>query len=172
VIAPQPSGGRKRRREAALARIGRRSSGHVFSASFDQLRREVERACGRQTGWEARVAAGIQAALEFAAAHPGETRALTIDARGTGSAANRQDDVISYFTRLLVDAVPSEKLYPITTDRAMVASIAMVVRSHLVSGSARDLPELAPDLIYLILMPYTGLAAARREAERSSLLGQ
>ncbi len=49
----------------------------------------------------------------------------------------------------------------------MIASITMIVRSHLVTGSAKQLPELAPDLVYLILMPYTGLARARREAERS-----
>jgi hypothetical protein len=36
-----------------------------------------------------------------------------------------------------------------------------------VSGSVRHLPELAPDLAYMILMPYAGQAGARRETERS-----
>ena len=76
--------------------------------------------------------AGVRAALEFAAAHPGEARALTIEARGDDAAVDRQDDVIAYFTQLLRDAAPSEKLFPIAADRAMVASIVMIVRSHLV----------------------------------------
>ena len=151
--AAHPNGSRTSRREAAPAPIGRRAQGEGFSTSFGQLQGEVEGACGRVTGWEARVAAGVRAALEFAAANPAEARALTIEAR----AADRQDDVIAYFTQLLHDAAPEEKLFPIAADRAMVASIAMIVRSHLVIGSAKRLPELAPDLAYLILLPYRGL---------------
>jgi hypothetical protein len=157
VIAPQSNGARKSRREAAPAPIGRRAQGESFSTSFAQLQRQVESACCRQAGWEARVVAGIRAALEFAAANPGEARALTIEARSSDSVADRQDDVIAYFTSLLHDAVPAEKLFPIAADRAMVASITMIVRSHLVAGSAKQLPELAPDLAFMILMPYTGL---------------
>ena len=48
--------------------------------------------------------------------------------------------MIAYFTQLLRDAAPDEKLFPIAADRAMVASIAMIVRSHLVIGSAKQLP--------------------------------
>jgi hypothetical protein len=167
LIPAQPNGARKSRREAAPPPIGRRAQGEGFSTSFDRLQREVEGACGRQTGWEARVVAGVRAALEFAAAHPAETRALTIEARGADSLVDHQDEVIAYFTALLGAVAPAEKLFPITTDRAMISSIAMIIRSHLVNGSAKDLPELTSDLVYLILMPYVGLAGARREAERS-----
>ena len=156
--AVHTNGSRTSRREAAPAPIGRRAQREGFSTSFGQLQGEVEGACRRVTGWEARVAAGVRAALEFAAAHPAEARALTIEARADDSAAvDREDDVIAYFTQLLHDAAPGEKLFPIAADRAMVASIAMIVRSHLVIGSAKRLPELAPDLAYLILLPYRGL---------------
>ena len=53
----------------------------------------------------------------------------------------------------------------------MVASIAMIVRSHLVSGSVSQLPDLAPDLAYMILMPYAGQAGARRETGASGVSG-
>jgi hypothetical protein len=162
VAGPQASGGRKSRREAAPAPIGRRAQGESFSDSFDQLQREVREACGRERAWEARVVAGVRAALEFAAAHPGEARALTIDASADDVAVDRQDDVITYFTQLLGEAAPSQKLFPIAADRAMVASIAMIVRSHLVSGSVRQLPDLAADLAYMVLMPYAGQAGARQ----------
>ena len=155
--ALHPNGSRTNRREAAPPPIGRRAQGEGFSTSFGQLQGEVEGACRRVTGWEARVAAGVRAALEFAAAHPAEARALTIEARSADPAVDREDDVIAYFTQLLHDAAPDEKLFPIAADRAMVASIAMIVRSHLVIGSAKQLPDLAPDLAYLILLPYRGL---------------
>jgi hypothetical protein len=168
AVAPQPNGGRKSRREAAPAPIGRRAQGEEFSSSFDQLQREVREACGRESEWEARIRAGIRAALEFAAAHPGEARALTIEASSADSPVDRQDDVIAYFVGLLGEAAPPERLFPIAADRAMVAAIAMIVRSHLVSGSAGLLPELAPGLAHMILMPYTGLAGARHEAEAAA----
>ena len=156
-MAPQSNGGRTSRREAAPAPIGRRAQGEDFSASFDRLKSLVESACAGEAGWEAMVTAGIRAALEFAAANPGEARALTIEARVAGAAGDRQDEVITYFTDLLTAAAPAEKLFPIAANRAMVASIAMVVRSHLVIGSAKQLPGLAPDLANLALMPYTGV---------------
>ena len=137
VVGAQASEARTSRREAAPAPIGRRTQGESFATSFDQLQREVREACGREESWEARVVAGVRAALEFAAAHPGETRALTIEAAAVDAAVDRQDDVIAYFTQLLGEASPAEKLFPIAADRAMVASIAMIVRSHLVSGSVR-----------------------------------
>jgi hypothetical protein len=171
VAATQASGGRKARREAAPAPIGRRAQGESFAASFEQLQREVREACGREEAWEARVVAGVRAALEFAAAHPGETRALTIEAGAADASVDRQDKVITYFTRLLGESAPSEKLFPIAADRAMVASIAMIIRSHLVSGSVRRLPDLAPDLAYMILMPYAGQASARREAGAAGTSG-
>jgi hypothetical protein len=172
VAGPQASGGRKSRREAAPAPIGRRAQGESFSDSFDQLQREVREACGRERAWEARVVAGVRAALEFAAAHPGEARALTIEAGAADVAVDRQDDVIAYFTMLLRQAAPPQKLFPIAADRAMVASIAMVVRSHLVSGSVKQLPDLAPDLAYMILMPYAGGAASRRETGPGATSGR
>src|SRR5262249_11550369 len=153
AIAPQSNGGRTSRREAAPAPIGRRTQGEPFATSFEQLQGEVREACGREEAWEARVVAGVRAVLEFAAAHPGETRALTIEAGGADAAVDRQDEVISYFTGLLGEAAPAEKLFPIAADRAMIAAVAMIVRSHLVSGSVKQLPDLAPDLAYMILMP-------------------
>jgi hypothetical protein len=135
-----------------------------FSASFELLRKEVRKACARHTQWETRVSAGIQAALEFAAANPGRARALVVDGRG-----DRQDEVIEHFTEMLVDVAPPDR-FPISTDRAIVGSIATMVRSHLLADSAGQLPRLAPDLVYLALMPYVGLVGARRGADKAALL--
>jgi hypothetical protein len=172
LVGAQLGEARTSRREAAPTPIGRRTRGESFAASFDQLQREVGEACGREETWEARVVAGVRAVLEFAAAHPGETRALTIEAAAVDAAVDRQDDVIAHFARLLHATSPSGKLFPIAADRAMVASIAMIIRSHLVSGSVRRLPDLAPDLAYMILMPYAGQAGARRETGAAGTSGR
>jgi hypothetical protein len=41
----------------------------------------------------------------------------------------------------------------------------MVVRGHLLAGSTDLLPGLSGELVYMALMPYAGLAGARRWAE-------
>jgi hypothetical protein len=148
--------------EAARARRGNAE----FLPSFAALQEAIARACAGKTPWEAKVAAGVRAALEFAAAHPDATRALTIRARReAGEAGDREQELIRYFSRLLGDVTPAEVRYPISTDEGLIESIATAVRGHLVSGDAGGLPALAPELTYLALMPYTGMAGARRWAE-------
>lgn len=151
--------------EAARARRGSAE----FLPSFAALQEAIVRACAGSTEWEAKVAAGVRTALEFAAAHPDAARALTIHARReAGAAGDRERELIRHFSRLLSDVTPAEARYPISTDEGLIESIATAVRGHLVSNAAGDLPALTPELTYLALMPYTGMAGARRWAETST----
>jgi hypothetical protein len=151
----------------AAARV--RTAGPEFSTSFGALRDAVRRACAAETQWQARVVVGLRAVLEFAAANPAGACALTIQARrGNPAEPDRQDEVIAYFAAVLGEVTPEDKLVAIPrTDEGLVDSIATVVRAHLIAGMAEQLPGLVPDLVYLALMPYTGLAEARRWASAS-----
>jgi hypothetical protein len=122
--------------------------------------------CEQHAEWEARVVAGVRAALEFAAAQPAAARAVFVRARGEGSGErDRQDEVIAYFTELLEGAAPSRKRFPIATDQAIVEAVATMIRAQLLGGTENRLRELTADVVYLALMPYTGLDAAKRWAE-------
>jgi hypothetical protein len=143
-----------------------------FLASFVALQGAVSRACARHDEWQAKVAAGVRAALEFAAADPAGAHALTIDARRQRlEEGDREQEVVGYFASLLADVAPAEKRFPISTDEGAVEAIAMVARGHLLAGTAERLPELAPELIYLALMPYTGLSEARNWTESPAVAG-
>lgn len=151
----------------AAARV--RTAGPDFSTSFSALQDAVRRACAAETQWQTRVVVGLRAVLEYAAADPAGARALTIQARrGNPAEADRQDQAIAYFAALLGEVTPEDKVVAVSrTDEGLVDSIATVVRAHLIAGMAEHLPGLLPDLIYLALMPYTGLAEARRWASAS-----
>jgi hypothetical protein len=137
-----------------------------FLTSFVALQDAVSTACGEQAEWQAKVAAGIRAALEFAAADPAAVHALTIDARRQApDDGNRAEEVVRYFAGMLGNVAPAERRFPISTDEGTIEAIAMVIRGQLLSGTTDELPELAPDLTYLALMPYMGLAEARRRTE-------
>jgi hypothetical protein len=137
-----------------------------FLPSFVALQGAVSRACAREEEWQAKVAAGIRSALEFAAGDPAAAHALTIDARRQPvEAGDREQEVIGYFAGLIADVAPGERRFPISTDEGTIESIAMLTRGHLLAGTTDQLPGLATEVTYLALMPYTGLAAARRWTE-------
>jgi hypothetical protein len=143
---------------ATPAAAQRSNGAPEFAPSFQRLRDAVQTACAYHSEWEAKVGAAICAALEFAAAYPAAARAITDRANDL---SDRAGDVVSYFARLLADVAPEGERYTISTDEAIVESIAILVRGHLLAGTTDELPELAPELIWLTLLPYTGSAGAR-----------
>ncbi len=117
--------------------------------------------------------AGIQAVLEFAAADPQGAHALTIDARRhPAGEVDLEQETIVYFAGLLRQVVRVERRVAVSTEQALVESIATVVRGHLQLGTTDQLPELAPELIYITLMPYLGISEARRWASSSTVSGR
>jgi hypothetical protein len=134
-----------------------------FAASFEELERTIAEACAMEEGWEARVAAGIRGALEFAAADPARARILVVVPR------QRQEEVVERLMSLFSEIVPTQQRSQISNDWAILWSIATVAKTHLLGNAAGRLPSLAPDLLYLALMPYAGSAAAERAAKRLEL---
>lgn len=127
-------------------------------------------ACERQGEWEAKVVAGIQTMVEFAAASPTKALALTVEARRpTSDHRIPANEVIAHFAGLLSGLAPGERRAAISTDEAIVEAIALIVRGHLLAGTADQLPEAAPDLVYLALIPYLGLAETRGWAKALAL---
>ena len=112
-----------------------------FLPSFAALKDHVARACAGEEAWEAQVVAGIRAVLEFAAADPQGAHALTVDARRrTGGEVDLEQEAIDYFAGLLRQAVKVERRFAISTEEAVVESIATIIRGHLQLGTADELP--------------------------------
>jgi hypothetical protein len=156
--SPPPGGGL-----SAAARV--RTRAPDFSASFLALKDVVRNACAAETEWQARIAVGLRAVLEFAASDPAAARALTIQARrGDPKEADRQDQVLAYFAELLSEIAPAETRFAVSTDQGIVDSVATIVRGHLLGRTEDQLPGLAPELVYVALLRYTGFTEARRWA--------
>ena len=124
--------------------------------------------------WEARVVAAIQAALRFAAAEPAMAHALIVHGRrerdGEGR-GDREREIVAHFAAALAAVAPPRSRHSISTDEGVIEAIAAVIRGHLQAGAPERLPAIAPDLVYLALMPYVGLNDARRWAESAELSG-
>ena len=132
-----------------------------FPVSLAQLQTAVSAGCDSQDGWPDNFAAGIRAALEFAAANPSAARALTV----CGPEGSRSDPALTQvFAGELGRCVPPEYQPPAPSDGAVIASITSVVSDYLRWDRAESLHEIAPHLVYLALLPFVGFSEAQRLA--------
>jgi len=138
----------------------------AFDSAFAALQVRIESACADAGAWAERVAAGIRAAFEWAAAEPAAAQLLTNDALAGGSAGfERYERMIAYVAELLEpgreQAIHGERL-PEITERAMASGVAMLVAQRLSLGKQAELPPLAGEAIQFVLTPYLGSVEARR----------
>jgi len=117
---------------------------------MEALEKAVMRSCRKQDAWQAKIAAGVHAALVYASKNPGPASALDFD------------HAIGHFSEMLGEVAAAAPRHPASTDRAVVGSIAAVINGHLRAGTAASLPGVAEDMIELSLLPYVGFDAARR----------
>ena len=142
----------------------------AFEVGFAELQVRIESACMAEAEWPARVADGIRAALEWAAAEPGAAGVLTNEALAAGKPGfARYERMVSYIAELLApgraEAEHGERL-PELTERAMASGVAMLVAQRLSLGREAELPALAAEATQFVLTPYLGTAEARRVAWR------
>lgn len=143
----------------------------AFEPAFARLQIRIETACVGASGWPAQVAAGIRAALAFAAADPASAEALTNDALAAGKDGYaRYDRMLAHFgERLLPGRAlhPDGERLPEIVEKAMVGGIATLIAQRLTAGREAELSALAPEAIQFVLTPYLGAAEARRVATAS-----
>lgn len=140
----------------------------AFEAAFARLQVRIETACAAEAEWPDQVAAGIRAALAFAATDPASAGALTNDALAAGKPGfARYDRMIAHFgERLLPGRAlrPEGERLPEIAERAMTGGLAMLIAQRLDMGRAAELPALAEEAIQFVLTPYLGTEEARRFA--------
>lgn len=133
-----------------------------FGRCRARLELAVASACDHDLDWPSAVAAGVHAAVEFAATDPAAALVLTAAANGRSSDGDPEfSALVDHFANLLSSAAPPAN--PRLPDAPVViARIARQVKLQIEVGRAERLMEIAPDLAFLALMPYVGYASARR----------
>jgi hypothetical protein len=140
----------------------------AFEAAFARLQIRLETACAGESDWPAATAAGIGAALEFAAGDPAAVRVLTSDALANGKLGfAHYGRLISYLRDLLLPGrteCPGAERLPPETERALAGGVAMLVAQRVDLGRHAELPGLAGEATQFVLTPYLGIDEARRVA--------
>jgi AcrR family transcriptional regulator len=146
-----------------------------FLAAFDEALQHAEAVVvsvyGSGGAWQARLRAGLTALLEFLDSDRAAARLLIVESLAAGqSALERRRRMISRLIPI-VEQGSNEARTVVQEEGALTAegvigAVLSVLHARLVQEEPGRLLELAGPLMGMIVLPYLGLAAARREIER------
>jgi AcrR family transcriptional regulator len=139
------------------------------AGGWDGSARNGSGAAGGANGsWRASMRAALAATLAFCDEQPLLARFLIIESDGVGAGVAERRAAV--FARL-VDAIDGGRqkagsaMAPALTAEALAGGVLAVLQSRLRDPDGAPLVELTNPLMYTIVLPYLGAAAARRELE-------
>jgi AcrR family transcriptional regulator len=144
-----------------------------FLAAFDEAVKRIAAVvvpAYEQPGrWRAKTRAALTALLGFLDHEPGMARLLIAEALGAGPKALKRrqhtlDQIISVADQGRAEATQGEGPPPLTAE-GIVGGVLSLIHSRLLAGDG-SLVELLNPLMAMIVLPYLGTAAARRELEQ------
>lgn len=131
----------------------------AVNTTLTEMRVVVEEACERNEGSaEDGIVAGLEALLNFIAAHPAATRMCMVEAiAATPSSARLYDAGMHAFVELLRQGAPGGADLPATIEESLVGGVAWVLQLQVRRGDAECAPELLSELSQFVLSPYLGV---------------
>lgn len=143
-------------------------AGSEVRVALDELETEVLRACGRESEWPARVAAGVYAGVDFVIARPEIARELVVERSLAGNTLDDYSRLVGRLAGFIRIHAPIEARLPAATDEALVAGMVGLVGDHVRIGRLDRLAELRPELVLLTLLPYLGFDEAQDWANKTA----
>lgn len=150
----------------------------AYDAILGRFVTEVIRACQRpELTWPDQVERGIETGLGFLAAEPAFARMCIVDLFSAGPAALERYLSAVRLIAAFIDSgrthMPGREEVPPSVASMVVGGAAVVIRAEIVAERTEYLPEVGPDILYTLLVPYLDRAEAldRTEAYAARLAG-
>jgi AcrR family transcriptional regulator len=116
--------------------------------------------------WIERLRGGIRSLLRYLARNPVAVRVGIVEGFGAGPRAREQyQRAVSAFFPFLDagrEVIDHPERVPGETARVIVGGISALIFNEAAAGSAKRLPELLPEMIYLAVVPFKGHEAAMK----------
>jgi AcrR family transcriptional regulator len=139
----------------------------AFEDGVERLVVAIEAAVDGESGWSARVSAGLRAGLDFLAAGPALAHLLLVESLAAAPPARLEYERslvrLAEALRPPSSQLPSGEIVSEETARLLAGGLASHLSGYLLAGEAERLPELHGLLLSYLLTPY--LPAASRPAE-------
>lgn len=146
-----------------------------FLAAYDMV---VERVlgevidnCDPGAPWLERMRAGLATVVEMFALDPELARTAIVEVAAAGAEARQRHwDAITRVTEFLADGEEFAEGRELPANIGLMAAGAVsgLIFDELLTGRAERLPELLPDLLFALLVPYIGPGAATEEMRRAA----
>ncbi len=139
----------------------------VCETAYERTVVEVTAACEGVGRWRERVRAGLLALLGLFDAEPAIARLLVVETLKGGSTTLRRRSEVLGELGVLLDRQPSTRaggfdVSPLTAE-STIGGVIGVIHTRLVSERQEPLLSLAGPLMAMIVLPYMGPGAARKE---------
>jgi AcrR family transcriptional regulator len=146
-----------------------------FLAAYDMVTErildEVIANCDGEQAWLERVRIGLTTIVEMFALDPQLARTAIVEVAAAGAdARQRHWNAITRFTEFLEDGEELAGGRELPDNIALMAAGAVsgLIFDELLTGRAERLPQLLPDLLFALLVPYIGPGAATEEMRRAA----
>jgi AcrR family transcriptional regulator len=141
----------------------------AYGTIVKYLRTETDAAAAEQVGWPGKVAAKMQAALEFFAGNPDLAKFCLAVPRQAGEAVAAHyllvtEQALEYLCEDLPRS-PATKSPPEAVTASLAGGVTALVMRKVNSGEGESLPDLLPDLLELFLAPFLGRPEAVQVAQ-------
>ncbi|MBX5470324.1 MAG: TetR/AcrR family transcriptional regulator [Thermoleophilaceae bacterium] len=143
-----------------------------FLASYDEivsrLGGAVAQAYERESGWEHKIRAGVQAFIEFVLAEPHFAVACLVEAPAAGpELRSRRDSAIRFFSGFFEPGRTrpgrAATLPPLGVE-LVIGGLYEIIHLRLQRGTPEQLRDDLPDMVYCALLPFSDHAAAAEAA--------
>lgn len=146
-----------------------------FLAAYDlvveRVLSEVIASCDGEQAWLERVRIGLAKVVEMFALDPELARTAIVEVAAAGADARRLHwNAITRFTEFLDDGeeLSGSPNLPENIGLMAAGAVSGLIFDELLTGRAERLPELLPDLLFALLVPYIGPGAATEEMRRAA----
>lgn len=162
--------------------VSRRTFYESFSDREDCMQAAFERALSLAServisayesgkGWREQIRSALVAFLAFCDEQPNVARMLVCESQASGGkVAQRRTDILAELARILEQGRKTGKAEDVSTlvAEGIVGGVLSVIQTRLTNTDREPLISLTNELMSMILLPYLGPAAARRELKRAT----
>jgi AcrR family transcriptional regulator len=143
----------------------------AYDAILGRFVTEVIKACqDPELTWPEQIELGIEAALDFLAAEPAFARMCIVDMFSAGpSALERYLSAVRLIANFVDGGrtqMPDREGVPKSIATMSVGGAAVVIRAEIVDERTEYLPEVGPDILFSLLVPYMDREEALERTER------
>jgi AcrR family transcriptional regulator len=143
----------------------------AFDDAIEKMAAVLLPAYEGETKWQERIRAGLSALLEFLDCEPDVGRLVIVETLGAGPRALERRRRVLAPIIAAVDEGRGEAGNgdgpPLLTAEGVVGAVLSVLHARLVEEQPGRLMELVGQLMGIVVLPYLGAAAARRELARA-----